>query len=134
MPEVPRGMAQLVRRCALHMAIWNDHVQTVLALLRLYGDQAETPEEGSLEWPPLHVAVLHGSTATVVALVEARADVDAEFSGDTPLSAAVIAEHIGTVSALLALKAGVDRTCATSAWPDAAATCSAVCPCAQSHP
>lgn len=63
------------------------------------------------DFTPLHYACMHGWKSTVVALIEAGADINAQTkAGRTPLMSAVVAQSLSCVNLLLdeKLKINVD--------------------------
>ena len=112
LPAVQRSGALALQGHAFRLAIWNDHVPTVQALLQMYGrhwshaTESDMPQgcSGSL----LALAASYGATATAIALVQANASLETASSFKTPLAEAVYKEHAGTASALLKLKAQPD--------------------------
>ena len=109
MPALPPDKAHALRHFALEVANRNDHVQTLQALLNMYGAHLAStmPPKQSL---PLSQAAALGSVGAAGTLLEAKADVNAKGGNlRTALVEATNYGHVGMVSLLLAAKAAVDN-------------------------
>ena len=105
LPAVPRDMARPLSNFAIRMAIWNDHVHAVFALLRV---QKEVHVRGGFVAFPLNLAAWSGATATAAALIRSKAGLETVSAGVTPIVAASRYGHTGMVSLLLDAKANIN--------------------------
>ena len=110
LPTVPSATAHALMPFAFTVAIWNNHMQTVHALLALYGAHRVNAWRlwQSERWSLLTQASFFGYTAMMVQLVEASADVECA-GAITPLYAAIVGRHASAVSLLLAAKTQLDH-------------------------
>jgi len=87
---------------ALHAAAWNGHLTSVTTLIK--GGATPTPK--SSRYSPLHGAAWQGHHEVVEALIDFKADINAqEDDGNTPLHKAAWRGHEKVVRILLAKKA-----------------------------
>jgi ankyrin repeat protein len=119
--KIPRDLAcKLVR-----VAIWNDHGDTVLTLIKWLFRKI-CPGERAVHFnvpippvydTPLQVAASYGSVHVAQALLRAKADVNDNRNGFTPLSAAADRGHVELVRLLADAKAVLDVVDKTAMAP-----------------
>ena len=111
LPEVPAGIVRLLRAYAFRLAIWNDHADTLQALMVMCAASWDTisARRGSLR---LHQAAAYGCLGTVAALLNAKADIEDVCrpggADMTPLAVAAGTGNGAVVSLLLEAKAQLD--------------------------
>ena len=117
--RVPAGLGtKALHQKALHVALWNDHDASAVALLVAAGTKhvnAPITRDGRT---PLGLAAFYGSVHCIKALLEngAAADLPDKIY-NTPLAHAASAGHVQAVALLVSAGADVARVCRFGALP-----------------